>query len=47
MKTYRIIYWFNSIITDWFVKANSETEARNKFIRIKGNKEIVRIEEDS
>lgn len=45
MKKYRIVYWFGSIKTDWIVKANSEEEAREEFIRIKGNKEIVRIEE--
>jgi len=45
MKKYRIIYCFGSMRTDWIVKAGSEEEAREKFIQIKGDKKIIRIEE--
>ena len=41
MKTYRIVYWFNSITTERYIKARSEEEAREKM----GDWVIVSIEE--
>lgn len=41
MKRYRIYYWFNSITTDWYTKANSEEEALKKFQSIKGNRHHI------
>ena len=44
MKTYRFVYWFGSCITEWYVKANNEEEAKKKFVEIKGDKRIINIE---
>ena len=44
MKKYRIVYWFGSCITEWYVKANDEQEALKKFKELKGEKEIINIE---
>lgn len=46
MKKYRFVYWFNSCITEWYVNANNLDEAKAKFKAIKGDKNIVNIEED-
>ena len=43
MKLYRIIYQFNSIVTDFYLRANSEEEAVEKFVQIKGEKEIYHV----
>ena len=45
MKKYRILYWLGSIKTEYIVKANSTKEAEKKFIKIKGDKDIIDIEE--
>lgn len=46
MKRYRIVYWFNLVIVEWFTKADSEEGARAKFEREKGNAErIIKVEE--
>jgi hypothetical protein len=45
MKRYKIIYYFNAYRTQWFVKAESEEDAINKFRRIKGKHEIISISE--
>lgn len=47
LKRYRILYWFNSITTDYYTHANSKKEAREKFLNVKGaqrEKDIIRIE---
>lgn len=44
MVKYRIMYWFNSVITDCYIRANSEAEAIKKFHEQKGMKNIVSIE---
>lgn len=45
MNKFRIVYWFNSCITECYVKANNEQEALEKFKELKGEKRIVSIEE--
>ena len=45
MKKWKIIYWLNSIRTEWIVKAEDEESAKEKFIEIKGDKEIIQISE--
>ena len=45
MKKFRFVYWFGSCITEWYVKADSEEKAIEKFKEIKGDKRIVNIEE--
>ena len=44
MKKFRIVYWFNSCITEHYVKANDKMEAMEKFKQLKGDKRIVSIE---
>jgi hypothetical protein len=46
VKTYRIIYWIGSIITDAYVKAQNAEEAEAKFREHHKSAQIVRIEED-
>lgn len=46
MKKYRILYWFGSCYTDWYVLAENEETAKDKFRETKGNVDrIIRIEE--
>lgn len=45
MKKYRILYWLGSMKTDYVVKASNKEEAEKKFKEIKGDKNIVEIEE--
>lgn len=45
MKKYRILYWLGSMKTEYVVKANSTEEAKKKFREIKGDKNIIDIEE--
>ena len=45
MKKYRILYWLGSMKTDCIVKADSAEEAEKKFKEIKGDKNIIDIEE--
>lgn len=45
MKKYRILYWLGSMKTDYIVKADSTEEAEKKFREIKGDKNIIDIEE--
>ena len=44
MKKFRIMYWFNSCTTEYYVRANNEQEASEKFKELKGEKRIVSIE---
>ncbi len=44
-KKYRIFYWFNSIITDCSVSADSVEHAIEEFHRRKGDKRIVEVTE--
>ena len=44
MKKFRIMYWFNSCITECYVKADNEQKALKKFKELKGEKRIVCIE---
>ena len=44
MKKFRIVYWFNSCITECYVKADNEQNALGKFKELKGEKRIVNIE---
>lgn len=45
MKKYRILYWLGSMQTEYIVKADSTEEAEKKFREIKGDKNIIDIEE--
>ena len=45
MKKFRIVYWFNSCITECYVSADDEDNARAKFKNLKGDKKIVSVEE--
>ena len=45
MKKYRILYWLGSMKTEYIVKANDKEEAEKKFREIKGDKNIIDIEE--
>ena len=45
MKKYRILYWLGSMKTEYVVKADNKEEAEQKFREIKGNKNIIDIEE--
>ena len=45
MKTYRIMYWFNSCITECYVRADTEEQAIETFKGVKGDKPIASIEE--
>ena len=46
MKKFRILYFINAFTTEYFMKANNEEEARNKFRDLKGeNPVILSIEE--
>lgn len=45
MKVYRIVYWFNSITTEKYIKADSKEEAIEKFNKITSGKTIISIEE--
>ena len=47
MKKWRIVYWFGSITTETFVKANSKEEAIVEFEKSKGKSkdDIINIEE--
>lgn len=44
MKKFRIMYWFNSCITECYVRADNEQSALKKFKELKGEKRIVGIE---
>lgn len=44
MKKFRIVYWFNSCITECYVKADNEAGALEKFKELKGEKRIISIE---
>lgn len=44
MKKFRIMYWFNSCITECYVKAENEQKAMERFKELKGDKRIVGIE---
>ena len=41
MKVYRILYWFGSIITEKFMRAENEEAIKKKI----GDKQIIKIEE--
>lgn len=45
MKKFRIVYWFNSCVTECYVGADDEDGARAKFKSLKGDKNIVSVEE--
>lgn len=45
MKTYRIVYWFNSITTECFIRAANPEEAEKLFRERKGTHKILKIEE--
>lgn len=45
MKKFRIMYWFNSCTTECYVKADDEAKALEKFKKLKGEKQIISIEE--
>ena len=45
MKKYRILYWLGSMKTEYVVKAKNKEEAKKKFREIKGDKNIIDIEE--
>lgn len=45
MKKFRIMYWFNSCTTECYVKADDEVGALEKFKELKGEKQIISIEE--
>ena len=47
MKKYRILYWLGSIKTEHVVKASNKEEAEKKFREVKGDKNIIGIEEIS
>lgn len=44
MRSFRIVYWFNSCITECYVRADNEQMALEKFKELKGEKKIVDIE---
>lgn len=44
MKKFRIVYWFNSCITECYVSADSKATALDEFRRRKGDKRIVNVE---
>ncbi len=44
MKTYRFYYIFCSCTTECYIKANTEEEAKQKFIEKKGERVIISIE---
>lgn len=44
MKQFRIIYWFNSCATEYYITARNMQKALEKFTKIKGEKQIVTIE---
>ena len=45
MKKFRIMYWFNSCVTECYVRADNEQKALENFKKIKGEKKIVSIEQ--
>jgi hypothetical protein len=45
MKRFRIEYWFNSCITEIYIKAENKQKALERFRELKGEKKIVSIEE--
>ena len=47
MKTFRFLYWLDSILTDCYVKADNEQEALEKFKELPGERIIVRFKEVS
>ena len=47
LKRYRIFYWFNSITTDYYTRANSKDDAIKNFLRVKGaqwEKDIISVQ---
>lgn len=44
MKKFRIVYWFSSIITERYITAADEADARKKFAEW-SDKKIVSVEE--
>lgn len=44
MKKFRFVYWFNSCITECYVRADDEQKALEKFKELKGEKRIINIE---
>lgn len=45
MKWYRILYWLGSMKTEYVVEANSIEDAEKKFRKIKGNRNIIDVDE--
>lgn len=45
MKKYRILYWLGSMKTEYVVKASNKEDAEKKFREIKGDKNIIDIED--
>lgn len=41
MKKYRVLYWVGSIITEKYIFAENEEEARKKFNRIYRIEEVI------
>lgn len=46
MKIYRIEYWFNSCITERYIKAKDKEQAKEKIKKYIGDKRIIKIEEE-
>ena len=44
MKTYRFYYWFGSITTECYIKAENKEKAKEKFKELKGVRPILSIE---
>ena len=45
MKKFRIVYWLSLYITEWYVTANNKDAAEKRFRKLKGNKQIIDIQE--
>ena len=45
VRNYRVVYWFGSVKTDYFIRADSKEDAERKFVKSKGDRNVIRIEE--
>lgn len=43
MNTYRILYWFDSVVTERFVRANRECDAIKEVRKTIGDKTIISV----
>jgi hypothetical protein len=45
MKLFRFFYWFGSVTTERYIRAQDEKEARAKFAELTNGKQVISVEE--